>query len=158
MYYDRNGDETKDRRTLLSSKDVVAQLHLTNCALCVASRFSLSDGVYSEEDETGDRVTDASLVRDSCARNCELIDSLHMAGACTVMFPLWSTATQGGIATLASVVFLLRFYAELPTCSQLKRSVCHAARRFVLPLSLSSLFLFLFHFLLLLLSSFSSSP
>ena len=54
---------------------------------------------------------------------------LLLLGAATVLYPVWSGSTQAGVGILASQVFLIRFYTELPFHSADKRSIVTACRR-----------------------------
>jgi len=54
---------------------------------------------------------------------------LLLLGAATVLYPVWSGAAQAGVGILASQVFLIRFYTELPFHSADKRSIVTACRR-----------------------------
>jgi len=103
-----------DKRDSLNSKEFVAQLYVRNCALCVLSRFGIAD--------------DISDVRQG-ELNVEFIEAAHMAGATTLLYPIWSGGTQAGVGILAAQVFLIRFYTELPFHSADKRSVVTACRR-----------------------------
>ena len=135
VYYGSNGQYGRDDRDMLTSRDLLKQVHLSNCALCIASRFCLSGGVdpeirpqaQAQEQKLGGNLSDAlSAIQAVCDGNVEVIDALHLAGACTVLYPLWDTVAQGGIGTIASTVLLIRFYSDLPTMSRLRRSVAHA--------------------------------
>ncbi len=115
-------NKTVDDGNTLSGKDIVAQLYLKNCALCMLSRFAITDDVVDVKPSA-----DGNL--GNCESNVEFIDSLHLAGACTVIYPLWSPISQGVIGILASQLFLIRFYVELPLLSRSKRSIIEAVRR-----------------------------
>lgn len=118
QYVNRHGDVTQDRRRELSAPDLVAQVNLRNCALAVMSRFGVCDGALS-----GSGVVDA---------NVEYLESMHMIGAATVMYPMQNTGDQGGLNTLASTLFLVKFYVELPAHSRERLSVCKAHRNAML--------------------------
>ena len=45
---------------------------------------------------------------------------MHLAGATTVMYPLWGCFEQGGLGPLAALIFLVRFYTELPVFSRVR--------------------------------------
>lgn len=107
------GEYTSDLRKGLSSGDLVAQVTLANCALCVLSRHGITDG---------------SLNKTVMEANVELIDAAHLAGACTVMYPCYNAGNMGGLSTLANLLFFLKFYMELPIHSRERHSVCIAVR------------------------------
>lgn len=106
--------QTSKRRTFNSS-DVVKKLFLRNCGLAVLSRFGLSD----------DLLNHTSPIIDL---NCDFIESFHLAGASTVMYPLWEGSGQG-IGTLAHILYFLRFYSILPTKSRHRLSVVETCRK-----------------------------
>jgi hypothetical protein len=60
--------------------------------------------------------------------NVEFIEAVHLAGASSVLYPVWNGFDQGGLSTLASLVFMIKFYSELPIHSQKRDSILHAAR------------------------------
>lgn len=65
---------TADQRALtsrLSSRDIVQQLYLRNCALCVMSRFGPTDDI---------RTASATEMRCDAASNFELVEAVHLAG------------------------------------------------------------------------------
>jgi hypothetical protein len=100
---------------IFTSSDVIHQLYVKNCALCVLSRFGLTDDVPSNK----------SPIIES---NWEFIEAVHLAGACTVMAPLWEAGGQG-LGTLANLIFLIRFYSILPSKSRDRISINETVRR-----------------------------
>jgi hypothetical protein len=60
--------------------------------------------------------------------NVEFIEAVHLAGASSVLYPVWNGFDQGGLSTLASLVFMIKFYSELPIHSQKRDSILHAVR------------------------------
>ena len=88
------GEYTSDVRKGLSSGDLVAQVSLANCALCVLSRHGITDG---------------SLNKTVMEANVEMIDAAHLAGACTVMYPSYNAGNMGGLSTLANLLFFIKF-------------------------------------------------
>ena len=106
-----------DSRNTLSSRDIIRQIFVRNCALCVLSRFGLCD--------------DVPTVRnlEKCDSNCEFIEAMHLAGAKGVMYPLWSGGAQGGLTTLAHLIFMVRFYSILPAHSKNPHAVVETVRR-----------------------------
>jgi hypothetical protein len=115
----RNREErADDARDRLSSWDVVQQVFVKNCALCTLSRFALTDDLLDIRAPAG-----WSL----CDTNCEFIEALHVAGAKTVMHPLWSGSATG-LAALAHLVFQVRFYSTLPANSRSRLSVVETCR------------------------------
>jgi hypothetical protein len=106
----------KDPRHYLTTSDMIRQIYAKNCSLCVLSKFGTTDDVqsaYTKELEI----------------NCAFIEAAHLAGANTVMHPLWSAASIGhGLSTLAQLIFLVRFYSILPSNSKDRLSVVHTVR------------------------------
>ena len=117
QYVNRKGNLTEDKRRHLSADDLVSQVNLQNCALAIMSRFGICDGALHTE------VMEA---------NVEYLEAMHMLGASTLIYPMQNTGDIGGLSTLASLCFLIRFYAELPTQSQERLSICQAWRRTML--------------------------
>lgn len=103
------------RRRLFTAADVIKKLFLRNCGLAVLSKFGLTDDVIDV----------ASPVIDL---NWEFVEAFHLAGASSVMLPLWEGGEQG-IGTLAHVLYLLRFYSVLPAKSRHRLSVVETSRR-----------------------------
>jgi hypothetical protein len=64
---------------------------------------------------------------DTCDANCEFLEALHLAGAKTILSPLWNGNSEG-IAALAHLLFQIRFYSILPSLSKDKTSVVEACR------------------------------
>lgn len=116
----RNREEREDdARQVLSSKEIVQQVFVKNCALCVLSRYGLVDDLY-------DIRTPASW--DRCDTNTEMIEALHLAGAKTVLHPMWG-GDASGLGALAHIVFLIRFYSVLPTNSKSRLSIVETVRQ-----------------------------
>lgn len=61
--------------------------------------------------------------------NLEFLESAALAGAATVMFPLWSALSQGGNSVVGLQLFLIRFYTELPFAAKSPRAIAEACRR-----------------------------
>ncbi|KAJ1427662.1 hypothetical protein B484DRAFT_450245 [Ochromonadaceae sp. CCMP2298] len=117
----RNRDERlEDARNTLSSLDVVQQVYVQNCALCLLSRFGLTDDLLKIK---GRSKSGAEI----CDTNCEFIESLHLAGAKTVLSPIWGGEWRG-LGTLANLVFIIRFYSILPAHSKERLSVVVTVR------------------------------
>jgi hypothetical protein len=118
----RNREEREDdARDSLSARDVVRQVFVRNCALCIMSRYALTDDVPDIRSPSG---------WSACDTNCEFIEALHLAGAKTVLHPLWSGRATG-LAALAHLVFQIRFYSTLPANSKSRLAVvdtCRAAQ------------------------------
>eukprot|EP01034_Spumella_vulgaris_P025126 gene25126-31545_t len=106
----------KDPRPYLTTSDMIRQIYVKNCSLCVLSKFGTTDDVesaYTKELEI----------------NCAFVESAHLAGANTVLHPLWSAASIGhGINTLAQLIFMIRFYSILPAHSKDRISVVNTVR------------------------------
>ena len=100
---------------IFTASDIIHQIYLKNCALCILSRFGLTDDVP----------TSKSPIIDG---NWEFIEAVHLAGACTVIVPLWEAGGQG-LGTLACLVFLIRFYSMLPSKSRDRISVNETVRK-----------------------------
>eukprot|EP01038_Epipyxis_sp_PR26KG_P007843 gene7843-10650_t len=124
--YDRNyrrhrevvrGQSRNASSVQLSSRQVTKQLYVRNCALCVLSRFGITDHVTEPMPKAAEA-------------NTEFIESMHLAGANTIMYPAWSGgAAAGGLSSLATSLFLLRFYTILPSYSRHPRPVVEATNR-----------------------------
>lgn len=97
----------------LSSKDIVQQMYLRNCALAVMSRFGPTDDVWDVKDSES---------------NFELIESFHLAGACCVMYPLWGGLTCGSLGVLANNLMMVKFYADLSTYANSRQPIADASR------------------------------
>jgi len=102
-----------------TSRDVIKQLHVSNCALCVLSHFDLTSDV--------DNLRANTSGVNKCDANCEFLEALHLAGAKTIMNPLWNGNSEG-IAALAHLLFQIRFYSVLPSLSKDKKSIVEACR------------------------------
>jgi len=109
-----SGNDGSKRRAKLDTKDIIEQLYLRNCALCVLSRFGVSDDIYDVSD---------------CEQSFEFIDALHLTGASTVLYPLWGGQAQGALGVLASNLFLVRFYEELSYLADEAEPITDACRR-----------------------------
>jgi hypothetical protein len=107
--------ESSVSKGVLTAEDLVRKLYVKNCALCILSRFGLTDDVLLTN----------SLTVDS---NWEFVEAVHAAGACSVMLPLWEGGGQG-LGTLAHLLFLIRFYSILPSKSRERLSIVETCRR-----------------------------
>lgn len=105
----------KQDKGIFTVSDLIYQIYVKNCALCVLSRFGLTDDVPSNKSP----IIEA---------NWEFIEAMHLAGACSIMVPLWEGGGQG-IGTLAFVVFLIRFYSILPSKSRDRLSIVETVRK-----------------------------
>lgn len=76
-------------------RDIISQLFLRNCGLCVLSRFGITDDIHEPTAKGADS-------------NLEFIEAVHMAGATTVMYPLWAGNAQGALGTLGTLLFFIR--------------------------------------------------
>jgi hypothetical protein len=118
----RNREEREDdARDSFSARDVVRQVFVRNCALCTMSRYALTDDLLDIRSPAG---------WSACDTNCEFIEALHLAGAKTVLHPLWSGRATG-LAALAHLVFQIRFYSTLPANSKSRLAIvdtCRAAQ------------------------------
>lgn len=116
----RNRDERlDDARQVLSSKEVIQQVFVQNCALCVMSRYGLVDDLT-------DIRTPASW--GLCDSNTEFVEALHLSGAKTVLHPIWG-GDATGLGALAHIVFLIRFYSVLPSNSKSRLSIVETVRQ-----------------------------
>ena len=115
----RNREEREDdARDQFSAKDVVQQVFVKNCALCTMSRYALADDLRDIRTQAGWGL---------CDTNCEFIEALHLAGAKTVLHPLWSGSATG-LAALAHLLFQIRFYSTLPANSKSRLSIVETCR------------------------------
>ena len=139
QYFNHKGNATSDTRTQLNSADFVAQVHFRNCGLLVLSRFGIADGTGAPKSSkpTGPVPVASSTSSYNYSpycnapiveANCEFVEAAHLAGATTVMYPMWSTFEQGGLSTLSTLIFLIKFYSELPIQSRKRHSILHAVR------------------------------
>ena len=99
-------------RKKMTAREMVAQLFVSNCALCVLSRFAICEHV---------------LHPNQADPNAEFIEAMHCTGASSVMYPVWN-AYGVGVGTLASLLLMLRFYVELPIHCKDRASIVHAMR------------------------------
>lgn len=113
MKYDARSK--KKPATAFSASDFVKKIYVRNCALCVLSRFGLTDDVTQVD----------SLSIDS---NWEFVEAMHISGACSVLVPLWYQNSHG-MSTLADLLFLIRFYSILPSKSRERLSIVETVRR-----------------------------
>jgi len=98
-------------RDTLNSADVVQQLYVKNCALCVLSRFGLTDDVVDF---------------DKVDVNSQFLEAFHYAGANTLIYPLWASH---GIGRLANLLVLIRFYSVLSSNSKDRVSIAETLRQ-----------------------------
>ena len=98
---------------------IVSQLYLKNCALVVLSRLGVLDNVQAKHLAlTG---AEGGVIKDAA---WNILEAFQLAGACTVVCPLWGGgATGGDLGQLARLVLLLRFYFELPNWAHEGRPV-----------------------------------
>eukprot|EP01041_Mallomonas_annulata_P012087 gene12087-25339_t len=110
---------------ILTARSVGKNLHLKGCALAVLSRSDFLFKLQSIPSNGTDLYPSAMSI-------WELIESFHLAGACSVMFPLWGVETGGRTGQLAHTLALLRLFMELrsPEASlhSRKRSAAEALR------------------------------
>jgi hypothetical protein len=64
-------------RSTLDAKALVKQLYLRNCGLCVLSNFGQFEGITKDHD--------------SYQGGVEFLEALHLAGASTLVYPLWTS-------------------------------------------------------------------
>ena len=107
-------DDKKERRSTMNAREFVQQMYLRNCALCVLSRFGLMDDIYDPN---------------SADPSCDFIESLHMAGAKTIVYPLWGGAMQGSLGVLAHTLGIIRFYEDLSYLADEAEPIADACRR-----------------------------
>jgi hypothetical protein len=79
---DGSEDRQSNKNTTLASKDIIRQMNLSNCGLVFLSRFGVTDDIYDPR-------------RCNCEKNFEFIESFLLAGASTVLYPLWNGHMQG---------------------------------------------------------------
>lgn len=121
-------DELKggiEELTRLSASDVIKQLHLRNCALCVVSRFALTDDIT----EVRPMPLPTAAPAATPDGNCEFVEALHLSGVTTCLYPLWGGPTGQGQGTFVNLLFLIRFYSTLPAASRHRLSVVETCRR-----------------------------
>lgn len=97
----------------LTSKHIVQQMYLRNCALAVLSRFGPTDDVWDVKDSES---------------NFEFIESVHLAGACCVMYPLWGGLTCGALGILANTLMMIKFYTDLSNYANSRQPIADASR------------------------------
>lgn len=106
-----------DPRTYLTTSDIIRQVYVQNNALTIFSKFGLTDditNVYSTEIE----------------KNTAFVEAAHLAGANTVVHPLWSSDSMGyGLSSLAHLIFQIRFYSILPSKSRDRVSIVETVRK-----------------------------
>jgi hypothetical protein len=93
------------QRDRFSSNDIIRQIYVKNCALCVLSRFGVIDDVF-EANKT------------EC--NLQFIEAVHLSGANTIIYPLWGA---NGIGILANLLFFIRFYSILSSKSKVSQLI-----------------------------------
>lgn len=113
-----NSKQEDYKKFKFTSKDIIKQLYVNNCALCVISHYDLINDLFGIQ---------SSRNLELCDANCEFIEALHLAGAKTILHPLWNGDSHG-ISTLAHLVFQVRFYSNLPTLSKDKLSIIETCR------------------------------
>lgn len=118
-------DAMKMKMGWFTSRDVIKQLRVSNCALCVLSHFDLTSDVHSLLHSSATTTTTTGV--DICDANCEFLEALHLAGAKTILSPLWNGNSEG-IAALAHLLFQIRFYSVLPSLSKDRTSIVEACR------------------------------
>ena len=109
------------------AKAIVANLHLENCALVVLSRVGVLDGMHGKHLASMTSMT--SDGRSGGLQNSvwDLVEALHLAGAPSVVLPLWGGGSFGGdMGQLARLLLLVRFYFELPNQAHRSRPVARA--------------------------------
>jgi len=99
--------------------------YLRNCALCVLSHCVLSAGIND-------------VFEPLCDQSVEIVEALLLAGATTVLYPLFGGADHRAAAAgapkpptlsaLAHQLFLLKFYMELPAHEEHPCGVAAACR------------------------------
>jgi hypothetical protein len=101
------------------ARAIVSQLYLKNCALVVLSRLGVLDNVQAKHLAlTG---AEGGVIKDAA---WNILEAFQLAGACTVVCPLWGGgATGGDLGQLARLILLLRFYFELPNWAHEGRPV-----------------------------------
>lgn len=115
----------------LSAKDVVAQLYLRNCGLCVLSNYSPLTRVTIEVPaaDTEGVTSGKDILRD----NFDLVDAFLLAGATSVLHPMWdmsqgAESSQDQLGRYAHLLFMIKFYSELPKYSSFKSAAPFAIR------------------------------
>lgn len=104
------------------AKAIVANLHLENCALAVLSRVGVLDTVQSKH--ISSLASDGGALKNT---SWDLVEALHLAGAPTVVLPLWGGGSfSGDMGQLARIVLFVRFYFELPNQAHRSRPVARA--------------------------------
>lgn len=130
--------------TQLTANKVIAQLYLRNCGLCVLSRCCVLKNItVSINDDSNVRASNPNVrasnpsVRalnpDTFTHLFDLLDSFLLAGASSVLNPLWdinlgAEANTIKLGKLSNILFLIKFYHELPKFSATKSAVAYATR------------------------------
>lgn len=91
---------------ILSTRDIVQSLHLNNCSLTILSRTDICANLLIDKNEMSRLEWEYNGLND-------IIDAFHLAGACTVMYPLWSCELGGRIGMVANILLLVRVYWHL---------------------------------------------
>ena len=120
----------------MSATDVVSRIHLNNCGLCVLSNYTVLSGVTI--DVIPDESSSENIASDGQRKVREafdLIDAFHIVGATATMFPLWDVTKKWEndsntdlLGRFAHLIFMIKFYSELPNFASKKQSTAFAIR------------------------------
>jgi hypothetical protein len=121
-------------QSIYTADDIISKLHLQNCGLCILSSYCVfSSGLPIEVvPESGMKLpnTDVPFELQS---SFDLVDALHLAGAAATMHPLWDSSlgfdeNEDPLGRYAHLLFMIKFYSELPKYSSYKSAACYAVR------------------------------
>lgn len=114
----------------ISAREWVRRIFVKNCTLAVLSRYGLCDDVRvdaSSQSQERLAVEEAEAEEAEAESSWEMVEALIISGAASVLVPLWEGSGQGPIS-LAQLLFLVRFYAILPSRSRAKLPISEAVR------------------------------
>eukprot|EP01039_Chlorochromonas_danica_P010177 gene10177-11261_t len=114
----------------ISAREWVRRIFIKNCTLAVLSRYGLCDDVRADSSsQSQERLAteEAEAEEAEAERSWEMVEALIISGAASVLVPLWEGSGQGPIS-LAQLLFLVRFYAILPSRSRARLPISEAVR------------------------------
>ena len=100
----------------LKAKEMLQKLHIKHCGLVFLSRGATA--------HTATVSSDTSNLRSRRSIGVDITEAFLLAGAQTVVAPLWSDESNA----LATVLFTMKFYDELVDCADEIRPVAVAVK------------------------------
>ncbi|GMI48571.1 hypothetical protein TrCOL_g1494 [Triparma columacea] len=110
------GIEVRGGVAHMKAKDILKKLHLQHCGLVFISRGATA--------QTATVSSDMSNLKSRRSIGIDTSEVFLLAGAQTVVLPLWSDEANA----LATILFTIKFYDELPDCADEVRPVAVALK------------------------------